>query len=71
MEEPMKNKQQLPGMVAASLCGILDYLWEDEKRNYEAEPNNAGPHIFLSLKAVADWLDAGAEDMSRMNLKEE
>jgi len=43
----MKNKIQ----------NIIDYLFEDEKRNFE-ENDKPKNHIFNDIKYVEDWLNS-------------
>jgi hypothetical protein len=71
MKEAMENYQLLPETMTASLYRILDYLWDDEKRFYDEQPEYAGACVFPSLKSVADWLEAEADFTSQTNREEE
>jgi hypothetical protein len=47
-----------PQEVVAAIRDVLDYLWEDERRNFEetAAGSRSG-HIFESLHRIKQWLD--------------
>lgn len=40
-----------------ALARVLDYLWNEEQRDYLACPaTQRTSHIFIELQAVAEWL---------------
>ena len=64
----------IPKTVRSALEHVLDYLWDDEKKDFEGyrddNTNEMSPeaddHVFRSLQVVADWLDDdddGADDV--------
>lgn len=42
--------------VYRNLCTLVEYLYRDEERHWEADGRPAR-HIFHDIKCVADWLD--------------
>ncbi|MDB5320335.1 MAG: hypothetical protein JWN40_1966 [Phycisphaerales bacterium] len=49
----------VPSEVAEAIAKIVEYLWRDEKSDYERHVDAGGApadHIFYSVKAVDEWL---------------
>ena len=46
----------IPSEVYASLCTLVEYLYDDEERHWEADGRPAR-HVFHDIKRVAEWLD--------------
>lgn len=42
--------------IKEDLKQILNYLWEDEKRNFE-ESGKPKKHMFKEIKRIADWIE--------------
>lgn len=43
--------------ICHHLSNVLDYLWQDERRDFEDRPpTETGPHIFESLAILDQWL---------------
>ena len=56
------NRTIMPSPVTGALDKILDYLWQDEERNFRhASPEDQNKHIFHSLAVVRSWLEGGAD----------
>ena len=36
---------------------IIDYMYDDEEKHYE-ESEEKKEHIFVSIKAIKDWLES-------------
>ena len=53
-DELKKNPDDCPTGIKDQIRTVLDYLWDDERKNYEAEPSEG--HVFESLAAVDAWL---------------
>lgn len=45
-----------PSQVIENIRVVVDYLWDDERRNFDGLPDEN--HIFKSLAIVARWLAA-------------
>ena len=45
-----------PDYVIENIRAVVDYLWEDERRDFDGLPDEN--HIFKSLVFVAQWLAA-------------
>jgi len=53
-----ENKLQIPAHIIKSMQAVIEYLWEEEKHNYESsELSNKSDHIFNSVKIIKKWLD--------------
>ena len=50
--------------LSRALRQILDYLWDDETSNYQADASKH--HIFNALKVLRDWLDEDPYFVSRL-----
>lgn len=44
----------IPPRIAAYLRDLIDYNWDDEKADYDDNPDNA--HVFVGLNALRAWL---------------
>lgn len=52
-----KTDLHLPETVLTSIRAVIDYLWDDERRDYRARPDTDNtPHVFDDLRLVHGWL---------------
>jgi len=54
-EKESEVQPDLPETIREALIEILTYLWEDERKNFLADPKEG--HVFHALVAVDCWLD--------------
>lgn len=53
-----KPRRRMPEHVADAMAAILDYLWQDEVKDYLARTREEqANHIFTELLTVRQWLD--------------
>ncbi len=52
-------RSTVPEPVLAALSLVLDYLWDDEYRDFRACPSEQ--HIFVQLRHLKRWL--GEQDL--------
>lgn len=54
----MTQRRRMPSHVANGMTLILDYLWQDEARDYLGRsPDEQADHVFQHMLAVRQWLD--------------
>ncbi len=52
-----KYLDPLPDSVAAAVQEVLDFLFDDEKADFDAaSPADRSRHIYLSLRRIETWL---------------
>jgi hypothetical protein len=57
MKTNAQSRRRLPHHVAEAIAAILDYLWEDEMRDYLTQPRTKqDTHIFNELLSLRKWL---------------
>jgi hypothetical protein len=54
-------KMALPRHILEAFEKIVDYMWNDEERDYE-EKDRPEDHIFASLSTIHDWLRANCPE---------
>lgn len=53
-----KPRRRMPEHIAEAMHTILDYLWQDEAKDYLARTReDQATHIFTELLTVRQWLD--------------
>lgn len=58
----MKNKSEagapLPENVRAAIEHVIDYLWDDERSDFESQAaSDRDGHVFESLRDIQAWLN--------------
>lgn len=52
-----------PSHVVENIRAVVDYLWEDERQDFDVLPDQH--HVFTSLVVIARWL--GTLETKRTN----
>ena len=52
----MEQTIRIPYRVVKSMCHIVDFYINDEKKDYMA--NKKADHIYLEMSVVNEWLDS-------------
>lgn len=56
----LKLRTDIPEKVARAIAKLLDHVWDDERRHFEARDWRGGmdttDHIFRQLWVISDWL---------------
>ena len=52
----------VPEEVCSSLWQVLDYLWEDEKEDYQGRlPEDREGHLFEALTCISEWMSTAVK----------
>lgn len=52
------NRTPVPAEIRATLEQLIDYLWDDERSDFEnRSSNDRGGHIFEALQELQRWLN--------------
>ena len=65
----MKERMYAPPLAA--IAGLVNYLYEDERRSYEQHEPEDRPfgHVFESVWEVARWLWPDDEEVAALDLR--
>ncbi len=55
--ETKRQNQQVPARVRQAIVKVVDYLYEDEIKDYLSNRPDTNGHIFLAVATVLNWLD--------------
>lgn len=62
---------EIPEEVAKAMEHVIDYLWDDESRNYRiTEKSQRENHVFSHLRVVQRWLMARVRTVSGLGREE-
>jgi len=63
MPIPKEKDRKPPSDVLLAIKRIIDYLWQDEKANFENCDHEQDEHVFRSLIIVRDSLEEPPPDI--------
>jgi hypothetical protein len=66
------TEKVMPTSVQQHLCKVIEYAYWDEWKDYrDRNPDDRRKHIFVHLKALADWVGLGTSEEPLEGLPEE